>query len=127
MRRLGALTSVLLALLWFPVTSHCLLELAGLIHQDPCCETRSTGASHGHDAADGICQIESSGCALPKTQTSPCAPFPGLLLPDPADVLAGSADPAPSPPANSPPHWLALTWHFSCRAALPPRAPSLLA
>jgi hypothetical protein len=65
----------MLALLWLPVTSDCLLEQARLIDQDACCETHATSAGHGYNAADGICQIESSSCPLPKTQPSPSAPF----------------------------------------------------
>jgi hypothetical protein len=126
--KLKTLCAVLLALLWVPVTSHCLMEDAGLIHHDACCETHEAEASHGHDAADGTCRVESSGYQLPK-------PHETLAVPTLPDLLVGCFAMAcdlpvsaltPPEPADSPPRLIAVTWQFSSRAAPSPRAPSRL-
>lgn len=127
MPKLKTLCAVLLALLWVPVTSHCLLEDAGVIHHDACCETRDTAAGHGHDAADGNCRVESSSYQLPK-------PFE-TLSPVPLDPrglrVRFHAQPATRAltvpqPSDSPPRLLAVTWQFLSRSAPAPRAPSRL-
>lgn len=60
-----------LALLWLPVSSHCLLEIAELIHHDHCCQPAfGHDHSHGHDAADGNCQVESRQMTVQKQDLS---------------------------------------------------------
>jgi len=121
-------TAALLLALWVPVTSHCLLEEAGFIEPDECCEPFGASSSDTHDCG-GHCQtVESIGFNLPRPQTAPTPPtavlaalaVPGLFLnlqPAPA------AEPAPNP---SPPELL-HAWQFLTRAVPPVRAPSRIA
>jgi hypothetical protein len=119
--------AILLALLWAPVTSHCLLEDAGVIHHDACCETHDTEAGHGHDVADGNCRVEAAGYQLPK----PHETFAPVLLDPPGLPSEFHAQPAARAltapePSDSPPRLLAVTWQFLSRSAPAPRAPSRL-
>ncbi len=118
--------TVILALLWLPVTSHCLLEEAGLIHNVACCQTTlGHDHSHGHDAADGSCQVESRQVFTQKHDVLKVALLVAVLS---AAELFSTDQPAPSsifgdgvaPPELSP------TWQFVSRAAVSPRAPSVL-
>jgi hypothetical protein len=127
MRWLKPIFATLLATLWFPVTSHCLLEEAGLIHYDACCEPAHADTGHGHDAADGACQVESSSYQLPK----PHETLSPVLLDPPGPSFKFAAQPAAGAlaapeSADSPPRLLAVTWQFSSRSAPSPRAPSAL-
>jgi hypothetical protein len=126
--KLKTLCAVLLALLWAPVTSHCLLEDAGLIHHDACCEAHEAEAGHGHDAADGACRVETSSYQLPKPHETLAAPTLPDLLVGCFAVPCGLPASALTPPelADSPPRLIAVTWQFSSRAAPSPRAPSYL-
>jgi len=118
--------AVVLALLWVPVTSHCLLEEAGLIHHNACCQS-SLGEdhSHGHDAADGCCQVESRQLAAQKHDVLKAVVLVTFLT---ASVFSTVDQPVVSsilgegvaPPELSP------TWQFVSRAAVSPRAPSVL-
>ena len=120
--------AVLLLALWLPATSHCLLEDAGWIHHSDCCDSGDDADGPGHDAADGVCQIEKAAFHLPKFQrvfvkTLPDFLWYPLALNDlhraetvPPDILSRAA----------PPPALRATWQFSFRTALPPRAPSFV-
>ena len=127
-KKFRSFTALLLLALWMPATSHCLLEDAGWIHHSDCCDPGDGADEHGHDGADGICQVEQGGFHLPKFQWVLAKTFPdflchqlsltGLLHPEtiPPDILRR----APPPPA------LDAAWQFSFRTALPPRAPSFV-
>ena len=127
-RRVYVILALLLAALWVPMTSHCLLEDAGWIHHDKCCDTGDDGDGTGHDAADGICQVEKAGFRLPKLQQVLAEALPDFLTPQltldgllrvetiPPDILTRAG----------PPPTLRVTWQFSSRTALPPRAPSFV-
>ena len=118
--------AVFLALLWVPVSSHCLLETAELIHHDHCCQPAfGHEHSHGHDAADGNCQVESRQLTVQKQDLSKECLLLALLK----SVEFSSVEAAPvsvirsdgvAPPELSP------TWQFVSRAAVSPRAPSIL-
>lgn len=118
--------AVFLALLWVPVSSHCMLENAELIHRDLCCQPDlGHEHSHGHDAADGNCQVESRQITVQKQDLSK----ESLLLALLKAVEFSSVETAPvsiirsdgvAPPEFSP------TWQFVSRAAVSPRAPSVL-
>jgi len=115
--------AILLLALWMPVTSHSLLEGIGWIHHHDVGETDPDQAP-GHDAADGICQIESCGWVLAEiSQASNWCSFHFLAvtaLPEISLALRVKPDfPGPSPPE------LSRTWQFSFRTAPPVRAPSI--
>lgn len=127
MPKLKTLCAVLLALLWAPVTSHCLLEDAGLIHHDAGCEAHEGEAGHGHDGADGNCRVESSSYQLPKPHaTLSPVPLDPPGLPYEFDAQPAACALTAPEPADSPPRWLAVTWQFLSRSAPAPRAPSRL-
>ena len=126
--RLKTIVAAVYLVLWLPLTSHCLLEGAGLMPDILRCS--DTCAPDGKDQgceADACCSLESAAytmdCDRPVLVTSAL----GLLLP----VLFNSIEP-PAIPQNSlrfltvaSPE-LPVTWQFSCRTALPPRAPSFV-
>ncbi|MGV3754878.1 MAG: hypothetical protein ACO1QS_05810 [Verrucomicrobiota bacterium] len=118
--------ALFLALLWVPVSSHCLLEIAELIHHDHCCQPSfGHDHSHGHDAADGNCQVESRQLAGPKQDVLKVYLLVSLLdnaafsLPE-RTSLSGLISDGVAPPELRP------TWQFVSRAAVSPRAPSIL-
>jgi len=126
MRRVAAIIiSALLALLWLPVTSHCLLESFGAIPEFLHCAEVCTPIDADHsDDADVCASLETASY---KTEQYPVfvkgprlVPVPLLVLfePAPASQILFSSNDDPS-------RW--VTWQFVLRAAAPPRAPSFLA
>lgn len=123
------MTTLLLAL-WLPATSHALLEQVGWIHTAHADAHDPSDADHddNHDAADGLCRIASTDVHVPQPESAG-----GLLLVSTECLLtlaalfeASLALPnGPDPPGAAPPE-LSLTWQFSFRASLPPRAPALI-
>jgi len=118
--------ALFLALLWVPVSSHCLLEIAELIHHDHCCQPSfGHDHSHGHDAADGNCQVESRQLAGQKQEVLKLYLLVALLqnadfsLPERTSSASLISD-GVAPPELRP------TWQFVSRAAVTPRAPSVL-
>jgi hypothetical protein len=118
--------ATMLALLWLPVTSHCLLETAEIIHHDHCCEQPfGTGHSHGHDAADGTCQVESRQMPGQKHEVLKTVVLIAVLSLNGFDfpnqpAVQGIVFDGVAPPE------LVSSWQFVCRAAVSPRAPSIL-
>lgn len=113
----------MLALLWAPVTSHCLFEkLPGFEFLHCATDTEDS------DCTDDACAVVEAG--LYKVQDNgDIVPLPTLTLAFLPDVFAGEAtvkDSGGEPfrAARPPPH-LAPAWQFSYRAAVPVRAPSL--
>ena len=121
--------------LWVPATSHTLLEQAGWIHHEEAEHVHSHegDADHhhhhppvnDHDAADGICRVESRVSHAPlRTEAVLWVvsyAFWGIL--DSFNVEPGFS--GPSPPGTAPPE-VESSWRFSYRAAVPARAPSSL-
>ena len=114
---------VILAL-WMPATSLCLAECAGLIERGDCCPDESSGKA---DAAAHPCCFLASG-HYKSHDYRPLMIAPIDLATAQVPFLISSAAPserlAAIWPSPSPPD-LPVTWQFSFRAALPPRAPSL--
>jgi len=125
--RWKAAVALVLAILYLPVTAHCLLEQAGWLPADgDCCEQRaSTDGSTPAPCAYGCCLPEHAVYVSPlKRDSSP------LTAEVPVWVTALVADVAPKesltvPPESSPPT-VQKVWQFIFRTALPPRAPSLV-
>lgn len=114
------LTALLALALWLPASSHAWLESAGVIHAD------DDDHDANHEAADGVCRIESGVIALK----------PPVLAPDILPMLVAEivavAGPASEPPreiklhrSTAPPE-LRKMWQFTQRTALPGRAPDSL-
>lgn len=126
MKLWGKVVALLLAVLWMPVSSHCLLETAELIHHDACCQPDFGGDhSHGHDAADGNCQVESRQLAVQKTDVLKACVLVALLSSAEFSNAGTSDGPLIAPSGVAPPE-LTTSWQFVSRTAVPPRAPSIL-
>lgn len=108
-------------MLWLPLSSHALLESAGLIHQDT-----ADGSDDDHDAADGICLIESGGFHVEKGCQSGEFCLAQFLSDVSVWVVVDATPPQSKPdiPGTAPP-LLTQSWQFSSRASLPARAPSI--
>jgi hypothetical protein len=123
------MTALALAVLWLPVSVHCQLEQLPGLDFLSCCDHEDTTAPHQDDDCEGdACAVVESGLykseerqiSLPAPDLAPVV-FQLLPSPDPLSctVARGGVD------GTAPPE-LARVWQFSFRAALPPRAPSLV-
>ena len=119
---------VLLVALWPAVTSHALLEQAGLIHEVHDDHHGNEG-SHEHNTsnhafADGdyVSANASKSIKKPESTVNSTAPFRTLLY---CSILMRNDPPGPAPPDTAPP-LLQKSWYFLLRTALPVRAPSFI-
>lgn len=110
---------------------HCQAEALGWLGGDSaCCEQSHKGASSKPDCSDcAACSaVESGGYSLPQKVS-----FVEVLLAVVVHLAPDLLDPAPEsavltlPAPDSTPQFLRQSWTFDRRAALSPRAPSLLA
>ena len=129
--RFRTLLVVLLALLWAPVTSHCLLErLPGLDFLSCCphdpgqCEDKEKDCETDSCAVieQGLYKLQEHSDLIPKPQTAAAAFLLDFVF-SPMRIDSREESVQPMPP--SPP--LSSAWQFIYRAAVPVRAPSLLA
>ena len=119
---------IFLLAIWPAVTSHVLLEQAGVIHvvHD---DHHGDDGSHEHNTdnhvfADGDYASSRSATAL----TNPSLPVVQTVFLQSAFVsafLSGDDSPGPAPPGTAPP-LLQKFWCFLFRTALPVRAPSFI-
>ncbi|NOS70771.1 MAG: hypothetical protein HOP33_12665 [Verrucomicrobia bacterium] len=123
--------TVVLVALWLPVSSHSLLQNAGLIHLVHADHEHDSDGSHehdadNHDAADGKCALSSTHVSVPVSNT---AATPFLLyefgLEWTSEFHVGHLPSGLAPPGTAPPQ-LSNRWQFSFRTALLARAPSLI-
>ena len=122
--RLKPIVAMLMLTLFAFSSSHPLLENLGLIHQEVAHADGPAHSENNHEAADGICRIESSHEELQKPLADALDLSHGLVY---LCVLLLDADPDADPGGQSlspPPPELGTSWQFSSRAALPVRAPS---
>jgi len=124
-RRIKSFLALLLALGWLPATSHCLLETLGAIPEFlHCADACGPGDTDRSEDADACASVET---ATYKTEEQPllvAGVFVTIvpLLPDAAEPLPASQKVFARGPADVPE--LPVTWQFTQRASLPPRAPS---
>ncbi len=126
--RLNKIVAVVFLVLWLPLTSHCLLEGAGLMPDILRCS--DTCAPNGKDQGcedEACCLLESTAYKVDCERPAVITTVLGFSLP----VVFHSVEP-PAAPKNSlgfltvaSPE-LPVTWQFSYRTALPPRAPSFV-
>ena len=135
MSRLRRIFALALAALWLPATLHCDLEAAGLDELFHCLvdhhSTTDLDGSHAHardacDVVEGTAfrLVSDTALVAPPALNALCAcllsfvpPAPALVLTPPLSGLSDRIEPPPE---------VARTWHFTARAALPSRAPSLV-
>jgi hypothetical protein len=124
-KRIKIAVTLLLLALWVPLTSHSLLEQWEWIHHEHT-DSHSESVDH-HDAADGLCRIESNASPLVPIDFQ-TASLTALFEPVFAcfPEIDASAFPTGLAPPGADPPGLNHVWQFVFRAALPPRAPSFL-
>jgi hypothetical protein len=120
--------SLLLALIYLPAASLCLMERAGWFSYDDCCASDSQDASSSNSSGHmACCSLASATYKLddsPAIKIAVTVAVPVLLV----DVtpLVHEPDPAEIIPVSTSPPELPACWQFSFRAALPARAPSFV-
>ncbi|MBC8244863.1 MAG: hypothetical protein H8E20_10760 [Verrucomicrobia bacterium] len=121
----------ILAAIWLPATSHCLLGAAGWLPEF-CCEVESScdesGATHdAHTECDVCTAVESGDYNFSKPADFDVS-FDAALAWEQVARLTNPAKATQSVPLSSrAPPGLAKRWAFITRAAIPGRAPSFLA
>jgi hypothetical protein len=125
-QRIKTVVAVLLALVWLPAVSCCLIDASGLLGKQDCCSKEHSHSVPGPGNCDKPCGALASATYLPQqAQLLVIAPI-GVPLFDCAFSLIEIHRPAAvgrDLPATAPPE-LAGHWQFSFRTAAPPRAPS---
>ena len=126
MQRIKAAVALMLALVWLPAVSCCLIDASGLLGKQDCCSKEHSHPASGPGNCDKPCGALASASYLPQqSQLLVIAPI-GVPLFDCAFSLIEIHRPAGvgrALPATAPPE-LAGHWQFSFRTALSPRAPS---
>ena len=121
-----AFVALVLALVWLPAVSCCLIDASGLLGKQDCCSKEHSHPASGPGNCDKPCGALASASYLPpQSQLLVIAPI-GVPLFDCAFSLIEIHRPAGvgrALPATAPPE-LAGHWQFSFRTALSPRAPS---
>lgn len=123
-RCLKSAFSLMLVLLWVPVSVHCMLEkLPGLGFLSCAAE-----APKNAECEDDGCQVVESGAYKIENHQIAVEPWLPLAIALTALVpLEGSSlDPAWLLEATAAPPEICCSWRFSARTALPPRAPSFV-
>jgi hypothetical protein len=132
MGKFKAILTILLAVLWMPISSHCLLwEVTSGLESLSCCthtETEEKAPHHDEDCATDSCSVVERAkyqsffqrVTVPALDTHVL--FELLPLPEPA-LTSKAPGPHPSDDALA---RLPVAWQFSARTALPPRAPALV-
>jgi hypothetical protein len=115
--------AVVLALLWVPVTGHCLMENAGFIAADACCA--DAAPAHGHEDSHGACQVESNQFAAHKEDFLQSMVIVAVVILDLAAFESTAVTSAISASGVAPVD-LRPSWHLDLCTSLPARAPSLL-
>jgi hypothetical protein len=118
--------AVVLLALWVPTTSHCQIELVGLLPDFLSCEDAC--ASHGseEDAEQDSCQsLESATYKMDEKDATFVAAVFFLVAPELLGIIPTAPESSliPSPTLARAPE-LPVTWQFSLRTALSPRAPT---
>ena len=125
-QRIKAAVALVLALVWLPAVSCCLIDASGLLGKQECCSKEHSKCPPSPGKCDQPCGALASASYLPQqSQVLVIAPI-GVPMFDSAFPLIdnhGRTGLARELPATAPPE-LAGHWQFSCRTALSPRAPS---
>ena len=130
MRTLKTMLTILLAIVWMPLTSHCLLlESASNLEFLSCCEHKVTATAHHEDecANDSCAVVEGAQykssfqrVSVPPLETHVAFELPPLL----DATLTSTASAAHQ--SDDALGQLPVAWQFSFRTAAPPRAPSFV-
>ena len=121
---LHRIVAMLMLALWMPAASLCLDECAGIVERGDCCADESSGPAN---AAEHPCCFLASG-HYKSPDDRPQVSAPVMLATAQLPSLISFSPPAEDlvlPSLASCPPDLPVTWQFSFRTALPPRAPSV--
>jgi hypothetical protein len=129
MKSIRTALTLLLAILWLPVTSHCLiLESVSSLDFLSCCAHEEATAHHEDDCATDFCAVVENAQYKSSLQrvTAPSMDMYGFFELPP--LLATTLTPTAIGPhqSNDALARLPVAWQFSARTALPPRAPSVV-
>jgi hypothetical protein len=125
-KRISALVAVVLAIIWLPAVSCCLIDSSGIWGKQECCSSKESPCTPENcDQPCGV--LASAPYFVPEGKIPVFAPdalplfeIPELLTVSRASVCVGRDFPATAPPE------LVGNWQFSFRTALPPRPPSFV-
>lgn len=125
-QRIKAVVAVVLALVWLPAVSCCLIDASGLLGKQDCCSKEHSHRPSVPGNCDQPCGALASASYLPQqSQLLVIAPLGAPLFDSTVPLIeihrptgVGRKLPATAPPE------LAGHWQFSFRTASPPRAPS---
>lgn len=117
-----------MAAFWLPATLHCAMDQAGLFDSAPACCDHEQPKASGDRSCSERCAVFDRGINKASTENlSPAAPVLLALVDwlasaefEPDVIAVGLVTTADSPPE------LARIWQFVARAALSPRAPSVI-
>jgi len=132
MQMMKAFLMLGLAIIWLPVSSHCLLiESSAALEFLACCTHTDTNAApehHADDCATDPCAVVEGAkykSSFQRVTVPPLATQVTFELPPLCDssLISASGGLHQSGAALA---QLPVTWQFSARTALPPRAPSLV-
>jgi hypothetical protein len=127
-RRIKAAVALVLALVWFPAVSCCLLDASGWLGKQDCCSKEHSQSVPGPGNCDKPCGTLASATYLSQQdQLLLIAPVgvPWFVCANVLTEVQRLAGIDRRLPATAPPE-LAGHWQFSFRAALSPRAPSFV-
>jgi hypothetical protein len=125
-QRIKAAVALMLALVWLPAVSCCLIDASGLLDKQDCCSKEHSDPGPGN--CDKPCGALASANYFPQQDQLFLIVPVGAAPFDCATTLMEvqrSAGTGRDLPATEPPE-LAGHWQFSFRTALPPRAPSFV-
>jgi hypothetical protein len=120
LNRVVALIALLLAVAWLPMTSHELLESAGMIHQDG----PDGDHSPAHEAADGFMRLHDGGIFVKAPTLLSVGWIVAVVELSVTGLVVACRVESYLRRATESPPGLIRTWQFALRLALPSRAPS---
>lgn len=128
MKWLKTILVLALVALWVPATLHCQLEELPGLQFLACCDHGETAPHQDDDCRTDSCAMVEGGLYKTNNSKVTAAPMVSRLVVNPVVTL--SANPLStglrSHLASDKSPELPVTWQFSRRTALPPRAPSFV-
>jgi hypothetical protein len=132
MSKIRAALTILLAILWLPVTSHCrLLEVSSGLESLSCCThsaAEEASPHHEDDCATDACSVVEAAKYKSSSQRVTVPPLYLQVLFDLPPLLENALSFCAVTPHQSDDTLarLPVAWQFSARTALSPRAPSFV-
>lgn len=127
MKSLKPIVTAILLAIFSLASSHTLLESFELIHHDgDHSHAESPASANSHDAADGICRLDSHRAQVQKSFSDVQEDLSKFFALSFSFLQQNSQERGTEIGiSGSPPLEFVTTWQFSSRTALPARAPSI--